>query len=88
MKPADGRVKALQSDHPGWQIWESLDGDKGSGVFYATPGRRDPSHESVTLTENDPGRLGGLIRDQEAYWAGEAPAPPPQYGHLFGLTSR
>jgi hypothetical protein len=87
MSPADV-LRALRAAHPHWQIWQSRNGREGSGVFYATPDHRDPSHGTVTLSENDAGRLDALICAQEEYWNGDAPSPPPQYGHLGWLTSR
>ena len=69
-------LRAVRNAHPAWEIWQSRAGRRLTGIFYATPARRDPEHTAVTLTADDTGRLDRLIRAQEDYWDGLAVAPP------------
>jgi hypothetical protein len=75
----------LEKAHPDWEVWQSRRADGGvSGIFYGTPAHHDSPAMAVTLTADSPAGLDELIRGQEEFWCGLAPAPPS--GYLAGLA--
>jgi hypothetical protein len=78
-------LEDVRRAHPRWEIWESRYGRVLSGIFYATPLRRNRPRCPVTLTAPDTDQLDEQIRGQEDFWDGLTPAPPA--GHLAGLIA-